>query len=144
MIRMLYFHVSLPVGGSAEAAQQSWCMQDSARLRRILSKSWVVAVCCRSRLCPRAWPVLGTALWEGCINKQVQEEPSLSAGETPGFVMAACTALSTHWHSWLAHWASKNSRCAGLCCLGNGAVSLPSHWSGHHIWHSCQHAFNCF
>lgn len=89
MIRML-------LEGSAEAAQLSWVhvrLMSSARLRRIFSKSWVVPACCKSHLCPKAGPgVLGTALWEGCINEQVQEAPSVSAGETRGFVMSASAA----------------------------------------------------
>lgn len=60
------------------------------------------------------------------MNKQVQEAPGVSAGETQGFVMAALTETP------VAQLVSENRRGAGLCCLGNGTVSLPSHLSGHH------------
>lgn len=86
-----FYSLLEPAGAAPVSWVQGWW--GSARLRRILSKSWVVPVCCKSHLCPKARPgVLGTALWEGCINKQVQEAPSGSAGETRGFVMVVCTA----------------------------------------------------
>lgn len=110
---------------SAEAAKQSWVragLVRSARLRRMLSKSWVVAEATSA-------PEHGLGSWDspvgGCKTKQVQKAPSVGAGETGGFVVAAWRSRFT-----CAHLMGKNRTCAGLCFLGNGTVSLhsPSEW----------------
>lgn len=57
----------------------------------------------------------------GCKTRQVQKAPSVGAGETGGFVVAARRSRFT-----CAHLVGKNRTCAGLCLLGNGTVSLQA------------------
>lgn len=72
-------------------------------------------VCCKSHLCPKAWPgVLGTALWEGVHKQSSAEGAQCQCGGTRGFVGAAAAAQRLPTVPGpCARLPSENRTCAG-------------------------------